>query len=408
MLNVSSNTPLADRIRPVSLKNFLGQKEIIGDNTLLRAAIESDQLPSLIFWGPPGSGKTTLAFIIARQTKSKFEKISAVSSGLKDLRNVFKKAEENKKEGKQTILFVDEIHRWKKNQQDALLPYIEQGKVVLIGTTTENPSFEITSALLSRCRVFVLKSLTEKQICKILKNAIKDKKKGLGEFKIEIEDKVINAIAQMSNGDARTALNVLEYAVFSHPKNSKKSLKITIEIVKQAFQKSHLFYDKNGDEHYNIISALHKSIRGSDANAALYWLARMLEAGEEPLYIARRLIRFASEDVGLSNSRALEQVVSAYQACHFIGMPECNVILAQAVVYLSKCKKSNALYLAYNKAAKDVAEYGNLQVPLHLRNAPTQLMKDMGYGEDYQYSPEHDYREKQDYFPDKLKNRKYL
>ena len=408
MLNVSSNAPLADRIRPASLKNFLGQKEIIGDNTLLRAAIESDQLPSLIFWGPPGSGKTTLAFIIARQTKSKFEKISAVSSGLKDLRNVFKKAEENKREGKQTILFVDEIHRWKKNQQDALLPYIEQGKVVLIGTTTENPSFEITSALLSRCRVFVLKSLTEKQICKILKNAIKDKKKGLGEFKIEIEDKVINAIAQMSNGDARTALNVLEYAVFSHPKNSKKSLRITIELVKQAFQKSHLFYDKNGDEHYNIISALHKSIRGSDANAALYWLARMLEAGEEPLYIARRLIRFASEDVGLSNSRALEQVVSAYQACHFIGMPECNVILAQAVVYLSKCKKSNALYLAYNKAAKDVAEYGNLQVPLHLRNAPTQLMKDMGYGEDYQYSPEHDYREKQDYFPDKLKNRKYL
>ncbi|MCD6442326.1 replication-associated recombination protein A [bacterium] len=408
MLNVSSNTPLADRIRPVSLKNFLGQKEIIGNNTLLRAAIESDQLPSLIFWGPPGSGKTTLAFIIAKQTKSKFEKISAVSSGLKDLRNVFKKAEENKKEGKQTILFVDEIHRWKKNQQDALLPYIEQGKVVLIGTTTENPSFEITSALLSRCRVFVLKSLTEKQICKILKNAIKDKKKGLGEFKIEIEDKVINAIAQMSNGDARTALNVLEYAVFSHPKNSKKSLKITIEVVKQAFQKSHLFYDKNGDEHYNIISALHKSMRGSDANAALYWLARMLEAGEEPLYIARRLIRFASEDVGLSNSRALEQVVSAYQACHFIGMPECNVILAQAVVYLSKCKKSNALYLAYNKAAKDVAEYGNLPVPLHLRNAPTQLMKDMGYGKDYQYSPEHDYKEKQNYLPDKLKNRKYL
>jgi len=408
MLNTSLNTPLADRMRPVSLKNFLGQKEVVGDNTLLKAAIESDQLPSLIFWGPPGSGKTTLAFIIAKQTKSEFEKISAVSSGLKDLRNIFKKAEENKKEGKQTILFVDEIHRWRKNQQDALLPYVEQGYVILIGTTTENPSFEITSALLSRCRVFVLKSLTEKQICKIIKNAIKDKKKGLGGSKIEIADKVIKSIAQMSNGDARTALNVLEYAVFSRPKNSKKILKITIEAVKQAFQKSHLFYDKNGEEHYNIISALHKSMRGSDSNAALYWLARMVEAGEDPLYIARRLVRFASEDVGLANSRALEQTVSVYQACHFIGLPECNVILAQAVVYLAKCNKSNSLYSAYTKAAKDVAEHGNLPVPLHLRNASTQLMEDMGYGKGYQYSPDHNYKEKQSYLPDKLKNRKYL
>ena len=408
MSNTSLNTPLADRMRPDSLKNFLGQKEIVGDNTLLKAVIESDQLPSLIFWGPPGSGKTTLAFIIAKKTKSEFEKISAVSSGLKDLRNIFKKAEENKKEGKQTILFVDEIHRWRKNQQDALLPYVEQGYVILIGTTTENPSFEITSALLSRCRVFVLKSLTEKQICKIIKNAVKDKKKGLGESKIEITDKIVESIAQMSNGDARTALNVLEYLAFSRPKNSKKSLKITIEDVRQAFQKSHLFYDKNGDEHYNIISALHKSMRGSDANAALYWLARMVEAGENPLYIARRLVRFASEDVGLANSRALEQTVSAYQACHFIGLPECNVILAQAVVYLAKCKKSNALYSAYTKVAKDVAKYGNLPVPLHLRNASSKLMEDMGYGKDYQYSPDHDYKEKQSYLPDKLKNRKYL
>jgi len=408
MSNTSLNTPLADRMRPDSLKNFLGQKEIVGDNTLLRAVIESDQLPSLIFWGPPGSGKTTLAFIIAKKTKSEFEKISAVSSGLKDLRNIFKKAEKNKKEGKQTILFVDEIHRWRKNQQDALLPYVEQGYVILIGTTTENPSFEITSALLSRCRVFVLKSLTEKQICKIIKNAVKDKKKGLGESKIEITDKIVESIAQMSNGDARTALNVLEYLAFSRPKNSKKSLKITIEDVRQAFQKSHLFYDKNGDEHYNIISALHKSMRGSDANAALYWLARMVEAGENPLYIARRLVRFASEDIGLANSRALEQTVSAYQACHFIGLPECNVILAQAVVYLAKCKKSNALYSAYTKVAKDVAKYGNLPVPLHLRNASSKLMEDMGYGKDYQYSPDHDYKEKQNYLPDKLKNRKYL
>ncbi len=408
MLNTSLNAPLADRMRPTSLKKFLGQKEIIGNDTLLKAAIESDQLPSLIFWGPPGSGKTTLAFIIAKQTKSEFEKISAVSSGLKDLRNIFKKAERNKKEGKKTILFVDEIHRWRKNQQDALLPYVEQGQVVLIGTTTENPSFEITSALLSRCRVFVLKSLTEKQICKIIKNAVKDKKRGFGEFSIEIDDKVVESIAQMSNGDARTALNVLEYAVFSRPKNSKKNLKITIEAVKQAFQKSHLFYDKNGEEHYNIISALHKSMRGSDSNAALYWLARMVEAGENPLYIARRLIRFASEDVGLANSKALEQAVATYQACHFIGLPECNVILAQAVVYLAKCKKSNDLYIAYNKAAQDVAEYGNLPVPLHIRNAPKQLMKDLGYGKGYKYSPDHNYREKQDYLPDKLKNRKYL
>ncbi len=408
MLNTSLNAPLADRMRPTSLKKFLGQKEIIGNDTLLKAAIESDQLPSLIFWGPPGSGKTTLAFIIAKQTKSEFEKISAVSSGLKDLRNIFKKAERNKKEGKKTILFVDEIHRWRKNQQDALLPYVEQGQVVLIGTTTENPSFEITSALLSRCRVFVLKSLTEKQICKIIKNAVKDKKRGFGEFSIEIDDKVVESIAQMSNGDARTALNVLEYAVFSRPKNSKKNLKITIEAVKQAFQKSHLFYDKNGEEHYNIISALHKSMRGSDSNAALYWLARMVEAGENPLYIARRLIRFASEDVGLANSKALEQAVATYQACHFIGLPECNVILAQAVVYLAKCKKSNDLYIAYNKAAQDVAEYGNLPVPLHIRNAPKQLMKDLGYGKGYKYSTDHNYREKQDYLPDKLKNRKYL
>ncbi len=408
MSNVSLNVPLADRMRPISLKNFLGQKDVVGDNTLLKTAIESDRLPSLIFWGPPGSGKTTLAFIIAKQTKLEFEKISAVSSGLKDLRNIFKKAEENKKEGKRTILFVDEIHRWRKNQQDALLPYVEQGEVILIGTTTENPSFEITSALLSRCRVFVLKSLTEQQICKIIKNAIKDKKRGLGEIKIEIASKVIESIAQMSNGDARTALNVLEYAVFSRSKNSKENLKITFEIVRQAFQKSHLFYDKNGEEHYNIISALHKSMRGSDSSAALYWLARMIEAGEDPLYVARRLIRFASEDVGLSNSRALEQAVSAYHACHFIGLPECNVILAQVVVYLAKCQKSNALYVGYNKAAYDVAKYGNLPVPLHLRNASTKLMKDMGYGKDYQYSPEYNYKEKQSYLPDKLKDRKYL
>jgi len=393
--------PLADRIRPGSLANFLGQDEIIGKGKLLREAIKKDQLPSMIFWGPPGSGKTTLAYIIAKQTKSQFKKISAVSSGLKDLRQVIKEAEINKRLGEKTILFIDEIHRWNKTQQDALLPYVERGVITLIGATTENPSFEVRGSLLSRCRVFVLKQLSPAHIEKILQRALRDKEKGLGSLEIKISKKTIGLIAQMSNGDARVALNVLEYA-------SSVSLNITSDLVKEAFQKSNLLYDKKGEEHYNIISALHKSLRGSDANAALYWLGRMLEAGEDPLYIARRLVRFASEDVGLANSRALEQAIAAYQACHFIGMPECNVILAQAVVYLAKCKKSNALYKAYLKVQEDIEKYGNLPVPLHLRNAPTKLMKKLGYGKTYKYSPDYDYKEKQEYFPSKLKGRKYL
>ncbi|MDA2936499.1 replication-associated recombination protein A [Patescibacteria group bacterium AH-259-L05] len=411
MVNITQNTPLADRMRPDSLNDFLGQENIVGKNTLLRQAIKSDKLPSIIFWGPPGSGKTTLAFIIAKQTKSEFIRISAVSSGLKDLREIIKKAEENKKLDKTTILFIDEIHRWNKIQQDALLPYVEKGIIILIGATTENPSFEVRSALLSRCRVFVLKQLNKSQIIKIINSAINDTKKGLGKLNLEINKKVIDAIAQMSNGDARTALNVIEYAVSASPvdkKSSDKNINITIESVKQAFQKSHLFYDKDGEEHYNIISALHKSMRGSDVNATIYWLARMLEAGEDPLYIARRIVRFASEDIGLANSRALEQAVAAYSACHFIGMPECNVILTQAAVYMAKCKKSNALYIAYEQAAKDVEKYGNLSVPLHIRNAPTELMKKLDYGKGYKYSPDHDYKEKQEYLPEKLKNRKYL
>jgi len=270
--------------------------------------------------------------------------------------------------------------------------------------------------LLSRCRVFVLKSLNKDQLIKIIKTALKDKKRGLGQLNIKINNRAMEMIAQMSNGDARTSLNALEYAVFSSPdkgiktknKKDKGILEITSDIIKQAFQKSHLFYDKNGEEHYNIISALHKSMRGSNADASLYWLARMLEAGEDPLYVARRLVRFASEDIGLANSKALEQAVAAYQACHFIGMPECNVILAQIVVYMAKCKKSNALYVAYEQAKQDVETYGNLPVPLHIRNAPTQLMKDLNYGKGYKYSPDHDYKEKQEYLPDKLKNRKYL
>lgn len=393
--------PLADRMRPESLDDFYGQEQIVGMGKMLRQAIETDNLPSLIFWGPPGSGKTTLAYIIAKQTSSDFIQISAVTSGVKELREIIKQAEENKKQGKKTILFIDEIHRWNKAQQDALLPHVERGLVVLIGATTENPSFEVRRALLSRCRVFVLERLSDEYIAKIIRRALGDMEQGLGKLRIKMDDKDIELLAKMSNGDARSALNALEYA-------SSISKDIDANAIKEAFQKSHLMYDKDGEEHYNIISALHKSMRGSDADASLYWLARMLEAGEEPLYIARRLVRFASEDIGLANSRALEQAVAAYQACHFLGMPECNVILAQVVVYMSKCKKSNELYTAYGKAAKDVREYGNLGVPLHIRNAPTKLMKELGYGKDYKYSPNFNYQEKQEYFPDELKGRKYL
>jgi len=377
------NVPLADKMRPKSLNGFLGQEEILGKGKLLRKAIESDKVPSIIFWGPPGSGKTTLAFIVAKQTKADFRQISAVSSGLKDLRQILERAEQNQRLGIRTILFIDEIHRWNKIQQDGLLPYVEQGLVTLIGATTENPSFEVRPALLSRCRVFVLKQLSQLQIAEILKQAIK-------KIKVNLSLNLIRLISQMSNGDARTALNVLEYA-FSLSK------KIDAQIIKQAFQKSHLFYDKDGEEHYNIISALHKSMRSSEADAALYWLARMLEAGEDPLYIARRIIRFASEDIGLANSHALEQAIAAYQTCYFIGMPECNLALAQAVVYMAKCKKSRELDAAYAQAKDDVLKYGNLEVPFFVRNAPTKLMRELGYG-----------LGEQKFMPEKLKNRKYL
>ncbi|MDO8667974.1 MAG: replication-associated recombination protein A [bacterium] len=410
MDNTIKNSPLADRMRPETLSDFLGQDEIVGPGKLLERAIAGDNLPSMIFWGPPGSGKTTLAHIIAQQTKAEFLRISAVTSGLKDLRLIIKKAKENSIEDKKTILFIDEIHRWNKAQQDALLPDVERGVLILIGATTENPSFEVRGALLSRCRVFVLKQLDAEQIVKIIKRAIKDESKGLGKLKIKIDDEAMNLLARMSNGDARVALSVLEYVALAPADNAGGGdlREITSDAVKQAFQKSYLFYDKDGEEHYNIISALHKSLRGSDANAAIYWLARMLEAGEDPLYVARRLVRFASEDVGLANSRALEQAVAAYQACHFIGLPECSVILAQAVVYLAKCEKSNELYVAYNKVASDVREFGNLPVPLHIRNAPTKLMKDLAYGKEYKYSPDYNYKEKQEYLPEKLRGKKYL
>ncbi|PIP31743.1 AAA family ATPase [bacterium (Candidatus Gribaldobacteria) CG23_combo_of_CG06-09_8_20_14_all_37_87_8] len=393
--------PLADRMRPTSLAGFLGQESLVGEGKMLSMAIQQDKIPSIIFWGPPGSGKTTLALIIAKQTKSEFKQLSAVSSGKKDLQAVIEEAQMNVRLGKKTILFVDEIHRWNKAQQDALLPFVERGVVTFIGSTTENPSFEIISALLSRCHVFILKSLEEENIAKIIKNALKDKVNGLGNLKIKMNPSVIALLAKMANGDARCALNVLEYS-------ASLSKEITKDILSEAFQKSHLMYDKSGEEHYNIISALHKSMRGSDVNASLYWLSRMIEAGEEPLYIARRLIRFASEDIGLANSLALVQAISTYQACHFIGLPECNVVLAQCVVYMAKSKKSNELYTSYAMAKKDVEELGNLPVPLHLRNAPTKLMKDIGYGKDYKYSPEHSYKEEQQYLPDKLKNKKYL
>ncbi|MDD5433058.1 MAG: replication-associated recombination protein A [Candidatus Pacebacteria bacterium] len=397
----NKKSPLADRMRPKNLEEFLGQDEIVGQGKMLRLAISQDKVPSIIFWGPPGSGKTTLARIIANATKADFIQMSAVSSGLKDLREIIKRAKENEWQNKRTILFIDEIHRWNKTQQDGLLPHVEKGLITLIGATTENPSFEVRGALLSRCRVFVLKQLTQSQITAIVQRAIKDKENGLGKFNLKLEKGVLEKISQMSNGDPRTALNVLEYA-------ASLSNNITFDIIKEAFQKSYLFYDKGGDEHYNIISALHKSMRGGDADAALYWLARMLEAGEDPLYVARRIVRFACEDIGLANSRALEQAVAAYNACHFIGLPECNVILAQAVVYMAKCKKSNELYVAYGKAQKDVEDFGNLPVPLHIRNAPTKLMKNLGYGADYKYSPDFDYQEQQDYLPNQLKNRKYL
>lgn len=395
--------PLADRMRPETLVDFFGQEDLIGEEKLLRKVIEEDRVPSMIFWGPPGTGKTTLAYIIAEQTKSEFIKISAVTSGVKDLKEIIEKAKINDRLGRRTILFIDEIHRWNKAQQDALLPHIENGLIVLIGATTENPSFEIRGALLSRSRVFVFKQLEEKDIENLIKRAIK---KGFPKLKIKINKKGIELIAQLSNGDARVALNILEYAVLSS--SFKENVNINEELIKQAVDKINLLYDKGGDEHYNLISALHKSMRGSDPNASLYWLARMVEAGEDPLFIARRLVRFASEDIGLANSRALEQTVAAYHACHFIGYPECNVILAQAVTYLAKCKKSNELYAGYLKAAEDVKNYGNLGVPIHLRNAPTKLVKSLGYGKDYKYSPNYGYGEKQEYMPSKLKNRKYF
>ena len=406
---IENTAPLAEKIRPSSFNGFVGQQEIVGEGSLLRQLIEQDQVPSMILWGPPGTGKTTLARIIAQMTDAEFISFSAVSSGVKDFREIIKEAERKKTEtGKKTILFIDEIHRWSKSQQDALLPHVESGLISLIGATTENPSFEVNSALLSRSRVFVLEQLSEEDIISILQRAIEDKEYGLGDLDFEIDEETMKYLARVAGGDARTALNVLDLAAKATKPQENGIIKLDAQTIKDSLKKSSYLYDKGGDQHYNIISALHKSLRGSDADAALYWLARMLEAGEDPLYVARRLVRFASEDVGLANSRALEQAVAGYQACHFIGLPECNVILAQVVVYLARCHKSNELYEAYQAVQRDVQETRDEPVPIHLRNAPTKLMKNLGYGKDYKYSPHYDYQEDQDYFPESLKGRKYF
>lgn len=401
-----SSAPLASRLRPKSLEEFVGQRHLVGKGKILRQLIEKDQISSMIFWGPPGVGKTTLARIIAGKTQSDFIDFSAVTSGIKEIKEVMAKAEVSRKMGIRTLLFVDEIHRFNKAQQDAFLPYVEKGSIILIGATTENPSFEINSALLSRCKVFVLKALEEADVEELLYHALKNPM-GFGNQRIGITKEQIQAIARFSNGDARTALNTLEMAVLNGV-ISAEEITVTDEVITQCTSRRSLLYDKSGEEHYNMISALHKSMRNSDPDAAVYWLCRMLQGGEDPLYIARRLIRFASEDVGMADSQALPLAVAAYQACHFNGMPECDVNLTQAVVYLSMAPKSNALYAACEEAKADVKESPAEPVPLTIRNAPTSLMKELHYGEGYQYA--HDTKEKvarMQCLPDALKDREY-
>ncbi|MBU0540471.1 replication-associated recombination protein A [Patescibacteria group bacterium] len=393
--------PLADRMRPQSFDEVVGQLSLAGRGAVLRSLIEQGDTPSMVFWGPPGCGKTTIAKVIAATAGAEFVELSAVTSGLQEVRQVIKEAEVRLDfHDRRTILFVDEIHRFNKSQQDAFLPWVENGTIILIGATTENPSFEVNAALLSRCRVFVLKKLEADDIRAVIRRVLSDDERGYGKRALKMPDAVFEELVVLSDGDARIALNALELVV--------QSGNLTVESLRSALQRTHLLYDKSGEEHYNIISAMHKSLRGSDADAALYWLGRMLEAGEDPLYVARRLVRFASEDIGLADPNALVQAVSGYQAAHFIGMPECNVILAQVTAYLAEAPKSNALYTAYSAVRDDVRRLPNEPVPLHLRNAPTDLMKDLGYGKGYKYNPDYTGPVEQDYLPEKLKGRRYL
>src|SRR5215813_1749461 len=408
--NSDRTRPLADRMRPRTLDEFAGQEHLIAPGKPLRIQIERDDIGSLIFWGPPGTGKTTLAQIIAHMTKAEFIEFSAVLAGIKEIKQVMADAERAKQYGTRTIVFIDEIHRFNKAQQDAFLPHVEKGNIRLIGATTENPSFEINSALLSRTRVYVLKPLTEEQIEQLLRNALADEERGLGKMRLHASDEVLKKIASYSSGDARSGYNVLEVAASIAKQNSGKETgaEITHEIVQDALQKRILLYDKTGEEHYNLISALHKSVRNSDPDAALYWLGRMLEAGEDPLYIARRVVRMAVEDIGLADPNALSLCMAARDAVDFIGMPEGNLALAQAVVYLAVAPKSNALYIAYSTVQQDVERTAAEPVPLHLRNAPTNLMRGMGYGKGYKYA--HDLEDKvanMQCLPDNLRERVY-
>ena len=410
--------PLASRLRPERLEEFVGQKHLIGEGKVLRRLIESDHISSMIFWGPPGVGKTTLARIIANRTKATFIDFSAVTSGIKEIKTVMQRAENNRRFGEKTIVFVDEIHRFNKAQQDAFLPFVEKGSIILIGATTENPSFEVNGALLSRCKVFVLQGLKTEDLVALLSRALTDPR-GFGGQNIRMEDDALTMIASFANGDARMALSTLEMAVLNGDLVQEKKREngqevvqevtvVTPETLEQCASKKTLLYDKKGEEHYNLISALHKSMRNSDPDAAVYWLARMLEAGEDPLYVARRVVRFASEDIGLADPRALEIAVAAYQACHFIGMPECSVNLTQAVTYMAMVPKSNAMEVAYFAAREDAIAQLAEPVPLVIRNAPTKLMKELDYGKGYQYA--HDTKEKMtamQCLPDSLVDREY-